>query len=117
AAKLRARNVLPDGRTSPSARPRDSAAHGARGGRGRPPVRRSLRQIHVAARSIRILGMPDVHALFADYASYHRTKGNKAFHRIGIPLIMLSLLGMLARVHGAARWSLDAGGIGGVHAL
>jgi len=61
--------------------------------------------------------MPDVHALFADYASYHRTKGNKAFHRIGIPLIMLSLLGMLARVHGAARWSLDAGGIGGVHAL
>ena len=36
--------------------------------------------------------------LFADYASYHRTSGNKAFHRIGIPLIMLALLGMLARV-------------------
>ena len=43
--------------------------------------------------------MPDVNALFADYASYHRTKGNKAFHRLGIPLIMLSLIGMLARVH------------------
>ena len=42
--------------------------------------------------------MPDVNALFADYASYHQTKGNKAFHRLGIPLIMLSLLGMLARV-------------------
>jgi uncharacterized membrane protein YGL010W len=36
--------------------------------------------------------------LFADYAAYHQTKGNKWFHRIGIPLIMLSALGMLARV-------------------
>jgi uncharacterized membrane protein YGL010W len=35
---------------------------------------------------------------FADYAAYHQTKGNKWFHRLGIPLIMLSLLGMLARV-------------------
>ena len=40
----------------------------------------------------------DIRSLFADYASYHRTSGNKAFHRIGIPLIMLTLLGMLARV-------------------
>jgi uncharacterized membrane protein YGL010W len=36
--------------------------------------------------------------LFADYASYHRTRGNKWFHRFGIPLIMLSLLGLLSRV-------------------
>ena len=42
--------------------------------------------------------MPDVNALFADYASYHRTAGNKWFHRFGIPMIMLSLIGMLARV-------------------
>jgi uncharacterized membrane protein YGL010W len=42
--------------------------------------------------------MPDVQALFADYASYHQTKGNKAFHRLGIPLIMLTLIGMLVRV-------------------
>lgn len=42
--------------------------------------------------------MPDIRASFADYASYHRTKGNKWFHRFGIPLIMLTLLGMLARV-------------------
>jgi len=35
---------------------------------------------------------------FADYAAYHQTKGNKWFHRFGIPLIMLTLLGMLARV-------------------
>jgi uncharacterized membrane protein YGL010W len=42
--------------------------------------------------------MRDISALFADYATYHRTRGNKVFHRIGIPLIMLTLLGMLARV-------------------
>ena len=41
--------------------------------------------------------MQDIRALFADYAAYHRTKGNKWFHRFGIPLIMLTLLGMLAR--------------------
>ena len=35
--------------------------------------------------------------MFADYAAYHQTKGNKWFHRVGIPLIMLTLLGMLAR--------------------
>jgi uncharacterized membrane protein YGL010W len=49
------------------------------------------------------LPMPDIQALFADYASYHRTKGNKAFHRLGIPLIMLTLIGMLERVHVAGR--------------
>ena len=42
--------------------------------------------------------MRDIQALFDDYASYHRTPGNKWFHRLGIPMIMLTLLGMLARV-------------------
>lgn len=42
--------------------------------------------------------MRDIHALFDDYASYHRTAGNKAFHRIGIPMIMLTLIGLLVRV-------------------
>lgn len=42
--------------------------------------------------------MQRIESLFADYASYHRTKGNKAFHRMGIPLIVLTLIGMLARV-------------------
>ncbi len=42
--------------------------------------------------------MRDISALFDDYASYHRTKGNKWFHRVGIPMIMLSLFGLLARV-------------------
>jgi uncharacterized membrane protein YGL010W len=47
--------------------------------------------------------MRDIQALFVDYASHHRTKGNKWFHRLGIPMIMLTLLGMLARVHIAAH--------------
>jgi uncharacterized membrane protein YGL010W len=42
--------------------------------------------------------MSDIRALFADYASHHQTKGNKVFHRLGIPMIMLTLIGMLVRV-------------------
>ena len=42
--------------------------------------------------------MAKIDSLFADYASYHRTPGNKAFHRLGIPMIMLTLIGMLAFV-------------------
>ena len=42
--------------------------------------------------------MRDIRTLFADYASHHQTKGNKVFHRVGIPLIVLTLLGMLAHV-------------------
>jgi uncharacterized membrane protein YGL010W len=42
--------------------------------------------------------MRDISAYFADYAAYHQTKGNKLFHRLGIPLIMLTLIGMLVRV-------------------
>lgn len=42
--------------------------------------------------------MQSIDALFADYASYHQTKGNKVFHRLGIPMIMFSLIGMLTLV-------------------
>ena len=42
--------------------------------------------------------MQDINALFADYAAYHQTAGNKLFHRLGIPMIMLSLIGMLTQV-------------------
>lgn len=42
--------------------------------------------------------MPAVDALFADYGAYHQTPGNKWCHRIGIPMIMLSLFGMLSYV-------------------
>lgn len=43
--------------------------------------------------------MTSLETLFADYASYHRSPGNKVCHRVGIPLIMFSLLGMLALLH------------------
>ena len=36
--------------------------------------------------------------LFADYAAYHRTRGNLVCHTLGIPLIMYSLLGILLHV-------------------
>ena len=39
---------------------------------------------------------------FKDYEQYHRTKGNKITHFIGIPLVLFSLLGMLS--HGVL-WS------------
>lgn len=42
--------------------------------------------------------MQDIQTLFADYAAYHQTAGNKFFHRLGIPMIMLSLIGMLTQV-------------------
>jgi uncharacterized membrane protein YGL010W len=42
--------------------------------------------------------MQDIQTLFADYAAFHQTAGNKFFHRVGIPMIMLSLIGMLTQV-------------------
>ena len=42
--------------------------------------------------------MQDIQTLFADYAAYHQTAGNKLFHRMGIPMIMFSLIGMLTQV-------------------
>ena len=42
--------------------------------------------------------MQKIESLFADYAAYHQTAGNKIFHRLGIPMIMLTLIGMLVRV-------------------
>lgn len=46
--------------------------------------------------------------LFADYASHHRTRGNKICHRIGIPVIMFSLIGMLQHAVLWQRPRLDA---------
>ena len=43
--------------------------------------------------------MQKLDALFSDYSAFHQTAGNKLFHRFGIPMIMLGLFGMLARVH------------------
>ena len=41
---------------------------------------------------------PTLRAHFADYAAFHRTAGNKACHYVGIPLIVLAILALLARV-------------------
>ena len=41
---------------------------------------------------------PVLQGHFTDYSAFHRTPGNKACHYVGIPLIVLSLLALLARV-------------------
>lgn len=41
---------------------------------------------------------PKLAALFDDYSSHHQTWGNKVTHYIGIPMIMLTLLGMLSQL-------------------
>ena len=41
---------------------------------------------------------PTLRAHFADYAAFHGTPGNKACHYVGIPLIVLAVLALLARV-------------------
>ena len=41
---------------------------------------------------------PALQGHFSDYASFHRTPGNQACHYVGIPLIVFSLLALLARV-------------------
>lgn len=46
--------------------------------------------------------MQRAESLFEDYSSHHRTAGNKWCHRLGIPLIMLSLFGMLSLLDIAA---------------
>jgi uncharacterized membrane protein YGL010W len=48
---------------------------------------------------------PVLQAHFSDYSAFHRTPGNKACHYAGIPLIVLSLFALLARVP-----LFDAGG-------
>lgn len=35
---------------------------------------------------------------FKDYAAFHKTPGNKVTHYIGIPMIVVSLLGLLSRL-------------------
>lgn len=37
-------------------------------------------------------------AQFEEYASYHQTRGNKATHVIGIPMIIIGLFGLLSHL-------------------
>lgn len=39
--------------------------------------------------------MQKIEVYFKDYAAYHKTRGNKACHFVGIPLIVVSLFGLL----------------------
>ena len=41
---------------------------------------------------------PALESYFKDYASYHRTPGNKALHMVGIPLIATTLFGLLSHL-------------------
>jgi len=41
---------------------------------------------------------PVLAAHFADYAAFHRTAGNQVCHYLGIPMIVLSLIALLAGV-------------------
>jgi uncharacterized membrane protein YGL010W len=50
---------------------------------------------------------PTLKAHFADYAAFHGTPGNKACHYVGIPLIVLAVLALLARVPLAAVGGYD----------
>lgn len=50
-------------------------------------------------KSTRSLAVPPRLAkYFQDYVSYHKTRGNKLTHYFGIPLIVVSLLGLLGRL-------------------
>jgi uncharacterized membrane protein YGL010W len=42
---------------------------------------------------------PALQSHFADYASFHRTRGNQACHYVGIPLIVLSIYAGLGHLH------------------
>lgn len=46
--------------------------------------------------------MKHVDALLADYASYHRARGNVICHFIGIPLIIFGIFSLLQLIHIAA---------------
>ena len=41
---------------------------------------------------------PELARLFDDYAAYHRHPANKMTHYIGVPLIILTLVGLLSRL-------------------
>jgi uncharacterized membrane protein YGL010W len=49
-------------------------------------------------RPMRVIVDPPLAAQFADYASYHRTRGNQLCHMAGIPLIVLTLFALLTRI-------------------
>jgi uncharacterized membrane protein YGL010W len=51
------------------------------------------------------MALKRVDALLADYASYHRTRGNLVSHAFGITLIVFGILSMLHAVPVAGYWT------------
>jgi uncharacterized membrane protein YGL010W len=49
--------------------------------------------------------MKRVDALFADYGSYHRARGNLACHAVGITLIVFGILSALQAIPVAGLWT------------
>ena len=41
---------------------------------------------------------PTLRAHFSDYAAFHATRGNQACHYVGVPLIVFTLIALLAHV-------------------
>ena len=41
---------------------------------------------------------PELSSLFEDYAAYHRHPANKMTHYVGVPLIIITVIGLLSRV-------------------
>lgn len=59
---------------------------------------------------------PGLRAYFEDYQAFHRTSGNRACHFIGVPLITMSVLGLLGSLaigpdglFGSPLFRLDGG--------
>jgi len=47
--------------------------------------------------------------LWADYQEHHQTSGNRTCHMVGIPLIMIGLLGLLSiKVFAVGHWDITA---------
>ncbi len=62
---------------------------------------------------------PKLTAYFKDYDAYHRTKGNKYTHFLGIPLIVVTLFGLLEQVAivEIGNFEVNAGVVLGVFAF
>ena len=44
------------------------------------------------------MASPELSKLFEDYGAYHRHPANKMTHYVGVPLIIVTLVGLLSRI-------------------
>ena len=45
-----------------------------------------------------VVARPELSKLFEDYGAYHRHPANKMTHYVGVPLIIVTLVGLLSRI-------------------